>query len=527
MKRYVSVIRDCMLFLICLIAGYYFIVRNIVGPELNHFPGDMGDARFNAYILEHGYRFFTGEVASYWDAPFMVPEPEVISFSDNLFGTLPFYILFREFGYDVLDSFQGWFLVLTFLNFLFSFLFLKWLFKNAYTAGIGAFIFTFSLALQSQLTHAQTFARFIIPVIIWLILLFSNHKKLKYFFFANLAFVYLLYCGIYLGFLFFFPFLVMVSIILFRSKGSFLKEIIKENGMVKVLLSGIIPVLLLAPLILPYIRRAASVPMPSFQSTMKTIPLFKSYLYAHHGNPVWEFLTEVGTSLPAFWDHQLFPGLFVIVGVLSMIFSKSIWLKSEDVEGGYSNSNIRLLLIVFLITFLCFIRINNLSIYSLVRLLPGFGSMRSMTRIVNIEMIFFAIGVAYLFNVLSKKVNALLLFIPFFSFLVLDNYVDRNFTYHQPKDLAQERVNKLVLKMDDIPKGSLISYEPIFEEENPIEFQLDAMLATQQLGLKCINGYSATSPPEYTGYWNNLNEESRVAWLKAIKFQNAQIYVIK
>ena len=527
MSRHLGVIRDCMLFLVCLIAGYYFIVRNIVGPELNHFPGDMGDARFNAYILEHGYRFFTGDVSSYWDAPFMVPEPEVISFSDNLLGTLPFYLLFRTLGFDVLDSFQGWFLVLTFLNFLFSFVFLKWLFKNAYAAGIGAFIFTFSIALQSQLTHAQTFARFIIPVIFWLILLFSNHKKLKYFFFANLAFVYLLYCGIYLGFLFFFPFLVMVSIILFRNKGSFWKEIIKENGLVKVLLSGIIPILLLVPLILPYISRAANVPMPSFQSTVKTIPVFKSYLYAHHGNPLWDFLTEVGTSLPAFWDHQLFPGLFVFVGVLSMIFSKKIWLKKEDEEGSNSIKNIRLLLIVFLITFLCFIRVNDFSIYSLIRLLPGFGSMRSITRIVNIEMIFFAIGVAYLFKVSSKRVNPLILFIPFFSLLVLDNYVDRNFTYHQPKDLAQERVNKLVLKMDDIPNGSLISYEPIFVNENPIELQLDAMLATQQLGLKCINGYSATSPPEFTSYWNNLDETSRVSWLQAMKYQNAQIHVIK
>lgn len=527
MNRKVNVFRDIVLFLICLVAGYYFIVRNIVGPDLNHFPGDMGDARFNVYILEHGYRFFTGDVSSYWEAPFMVPEREVISYSDNLLGTLPFYALFRSIGFNVMDSFQGWFLVLIFLNYLFSFLFIKWLFKNSYAAGVGAFVFTFSLALQSQLTHAQTFARFIIPVIIWLILLFSNHKKLKYFFFANLAFVYLLYCGIYLGFLFFFPFLVMISIILFRNKANFLKEIIKENGGVKVLLSGIIPILLLAPLIIPYIRRAASAPMPSFQSTIHTVPVFRSFLYAHHGNPIWEFLTEVGTSLPAFWDHQLFPGLFVILGVIVMLYSTKILEKNDITESEYLTLNIRLIVIVFITTFLCFIRVKDLSFYSLVRLLPGFGSMRSITRIVNIEMIFFAIGVAYMFNILSKRLNAVFLFIPFFSLLVLDNYVDRDFTYHQPKDLAQERVDKLILKMNHFPKGTLVSYEPIFEEENPIEFQLDAMLATQQLGLKCINAYSATSPPEYTNYWNNLNEKSRVSWLQAMEYQNAQIHVIK
>ena len=65
MYKHLSVSRDCMIFFICLIAGYYFIVRNMVGPELNHFPGDMGDARFNVYILEHGYRFLSGNGTSY------------------------------------------------------------------------------------------------------------------------------------------------------------------------------------------------------------------------------------------------------------------------------------------------------------------------------------------------------------------------------------------------------------------------------------------------------------------------------
>ena len=67
-----------------LCAGLYLVPLSIYGPDFSKVPGDLGDARFNNYILEHDYKYFTGKVDHYWDAPFMYPYKNVIAFSDNL-----------------------------------------------------------------------------------------------------------------------------------------------------------------------------------------------------------------------------------------------------------------------------------------------------------------------------------------------------------------------------------------------------------------------------------------------------------
>src|SRR5262245_54947853 len=48
------------------IAGLAFVV----GPSVIHgrIPGDIGDARLTSYILEHFFRWITGQDASFWGA---------------------------------------------------------------------------------------------------------------------------------------------------------------------------------------------------------------------------------------------------------------------------------------------------------------------------------------------------------------------------------------------------------------------------------------------------------------------------
>jgi hypothetical protein len=96
---------------------------------------------------------------------------------------------------------------------------------------------------------------------------------------------------------------------------------------------------------------------------------------------------------------------------------------------------------------------------------------------------------------------------------MLDNFVVPTKMYRSQKAVARERLDNLIEKMDHLPVGTLISYEPE-NVDNSTFIQLDAMLASQALGLKCINGYSATSPGTFTPYWNNPNSESRKFWLE-------------
>ncbi|MFZ1331186.1 MAG: hypothetical protein WAR83_03310, partial [Flavobacteriales bacterium] len=100
-----------------LVYGLWSFPLATFGPERDRIPGDLGDARFNNYILEHYHAYATDRIADYWDAPFMYPYKNVIAFSDNLLGTAPLYSLFRSIGYNRESAFQFWILALFALNY--------------------------------------------------------------------------------------------------------------------------------------------------------------------------------------------------------------------------------------------------------------------------------------------------------------------------------------------------------------------------------------------------------------------------
>src|SRR5690606_27247005 len=110
----------------------------------------------------------------YWNAPFMYPEPALITFSDNLLGIVPFYSLFRGIGAGREVAFILLFILLSLLNYVSCYHLLKYMFGNCSAAALGAMVFAFSIALQSQVSHAQTFPRFPIPLAFFFALQFLD-----------------------------------------------------------------------------------------------------------------------------------------------------------------------------------------------------------------------------------------------------------------------------------------------------------------------------------------------------------------
>ncbi len=150
-------------FLLGLALGVFFVTLELLGFNLAFLPGDLGDTRFNIYLLEHAHQyFFTGTVPaeSYRDAPFMYSQESAITFSDNLLGSFFIYSLFRLLGSDIYLAFQWWVIVVTVLNYSSAYVFINYLLKNRYAATLGAVIFAFSIALIGQYAHVQTFPRF-------------------------------------------------------------------------------------------------------------------------------------------------------------------------------------------------------------------------------------------------------------------------------------------------------------------------------------------------------------------------------
>lgn len=516
-------------FIFGLTGGIYFVTFNTIGASLVYLPGDLGDTRFNLYLLEHAHLFFTGQLDNYWNASFMYPERNVISYSDNLLGTAPFYSVFRIIGCNRETSFQLWFILLVVLNYSACYFFLNYLFKNKYAAVLGAFVFAFSMSLQSQIGHAQTVPRFAIPLALWAGLIYIRELKPRYFFACVLLLVYQIYCGIYLGFMLSVPIAILLFYSLFNQRSLYKIRIKDKSWIIRMIGAAAINIFFLLALMLPYFERASETGFYSYEVIYQSVPTVKSFFFSCRGSYVWEFLNELAIDYVAFWDHQIFAGFFANLCLL-VFFTVVVAavLKKQDVVFKIDATSF-VLFIVSVLTFILFIRFRSYSFYWFMHLMPGFGSMRALQRIINIELIFYAIAVAFVFKTVLKieKNSSVFLFVIFLALVIADNYVLKDVQHKTQKSIFQERLKALELKLKNIPKNSIISYEPDSVPVKSYLVQLDAMLAAQSLGLRTLNGYSATSPKSYDNYWRKPNEESREIWLKANGIQNKNIVVIR
>jgi hypothetical protein len=171
-------------------------------PEVvrGRMPGDLGDSRFNAYVLEHGYLWLAGRTASFWDAPFFYPFPLTIAFSDNHLGTAVVYDLLRLLGYDRDDAYRGWYLFGFVANFIAASYALRRLGHSYRATALGAFLFAFALPVTAQSLHTQLSYRFGVPLAILALVRFERSRRLEYLLATGFWTVWQFYCTIYIGY---------------------------------------------------------------------------------------------------------------------------------------------------------------------------------------------------------------------------------------------------------------------------------------------------------------------------------------
>lgn len=513
--------------LLGLTLGLLFFCMNVVGFNFDFYPGDLGDGRLNLYFLEHAHKFFTGNLSSFWNAPFMYPQPNVIAYSDNLLGSAPFYSVFRLLGFDLYMSYQLWFMVVTGLNYITAFYLLKYICRSSYAAVLGAYVFAFSIALQSQLTHAQTFPRFAIPIAFLMATKYSETLNPRCIFYTLLAWVYQMYCGIYLGLMLALPLGIFVALTAIKDAKHDRIVSYDARWYRQVGVYSLISLLILLPLLIPYLGRNIAPTISRLREISATIPTIKSHFYSQEGSLAWDFLSKTGQNYPAWWDHQIFAGGIATLSLLVCL----VWLlyglrKAKFSLAGLSTT--KLMLLAGLFTFVLYIRLAGVSAYFIIYFLPGFSAMRSITRIINIELIFFALATALVFTRLvnNKAKYSLPLFLGVLILTVCDNYFHQDKSYRTKVSKAVARTVELERLFAKIPKGAVVSYEPSVMESSPIDYQIDAMLASQKYGLLAVNGYTATCPGDYGEYWNNPNKATRNIWFKGKRIAHDYIYVV-
>lgn len=516
-------------YLIGLCSGLYFITSKVIGLEFTHFPGDMADGRLNLYFLEHAHKFFIGVLDSFWDAPFFFPEKNTIAYSDNLLGSAPIYSFFRLIGLTTFTAYQCWYVSLVVLNYTCAYFFLNTVFKNRYSAVLGAMIFAFSIALFSQIAHAQTFPRFAIPIALLYIFKFNKNLDPKYFFISVLMVVYQIYCGIYLGFMLIIPSAILILLVLKHKLKSHKTLLFSKKWLSKISVGLIVNVLILLPLMLPYLERSHSASLDHYFKLLPNIPTLTSHFFSFNGTLLWDFLSELGGDMHSWWNHRIFAG-----GVATLCFILFVFkvikdeIKNKILVVHYGDKLLFNFLITALITFFIYIRYDDISSYIIVYFIPGFNAIRSLARIINIELIFFAFATSFIFTLFFNKFKKYqsILFLLSLVLILIDNSTIECIRIRTEKKVAENRLAPILSIMESLPINSVVSYEPIVKTDPVAYYLLDGMLAAQACNLNAINGYSATSPKVYHKYWRNLDRKSRNEWLDYKKYLVDTIYAV-
>jgi hypothetical protein len=144
--------------------------------KFDTFPGDRGDARLVAYLMEHWYQFFRG--AEFWRSPGMFyPVPGTLGYADLLFAYGVLHSLLRTLGLGIFEAAEFTIIIYNFLNYLVCFVLLNKVLRFNLAASIaGAIFFAFNGPKLMELGHTQLQPVFFLPLATIAIVLFVQHR---------------------------------------------------------------------------------------------------------------------------------------------------------------------------------------------------------------------------------------------------------------------------------------------------------------------------------------------------------------
>jgi hypothetical protein len=490
---------------ILFILGLWLVILRPLEPHLALVPGDLGDTRFNNYVLEHFFRWVTGLTRDYWNAPFFFPFQQTISFSDNLLGSAPFYVLFRWAGLDRASAFQGWYILGCVLNFAAASYVLWRLKLKPLAVGTGAFFFAFGLPLLAQENHAQLLYRFCVPLVCFLLWRFYQVPRLRTLVSLGAWLVWQFYLTIYMGIFLLLLLAVLMILLPFCvpaqtvwQRLAVLPRRLSESWSQAYLTGRILAVTALAVLglgfmamILPYYRiTRIYVFYRSSAEISPMLPRLQSYLLADHSQ-LWSSTASIFSSLPLRHEHQLFPGLAVLAMVLAGIAGR---FHTENRRLAWLHIGAALVLVALTL------EVHGFSLYRLVWWLPGLNGFRAVTRIILVVMWPLSLFTAWAVDGFVQRYNQQHRWMQAFAYLITGLLVVESIFYTHStyaKADAQARLDDLRQQIPAMVPANPVLIVVRNQQESFWLTEIDAMLLAQELGWPTLNGYSGNFPPGF------------------------------
>lgn len=520
-EEYQKMLSRVLPVLIFLFGIWYFCIR-ILGMGFEFIPGDMGDSRFINFLLEHGYQWSTGNADSFWSAGFMYPFENSVALSDNMIGTMPFYGVWRMFGISHETSYQLWWVIICSLNYWSAYFVMKRWFNRWDLAIIAAWIFAFTIFNLGQINYMQMIIRFMVPIVLYSGVKMVETSRVKYLVIFSFGIVYQFYGVIYNGFfLMYFSLFIIILYAIITKKYLFFIPFFKGQALIFTTGTVIISVLAMLWLMQPYLEMSEQLGLRTYDEVRWNLPVILSFFFPSESAYAWQILNEnCRPDIPFWWIHYTFPGMIPLVGMLGIPFFWIYWklrkIKVSKLTWTFS-------IITFFI-FLGFIRTyDGQSFFALLFKLPGMGSMRVLTRFMNVELFLILVLLTSLAVKIPKKWSVVL-----FVLVVLDNSFAPDLVLRREKTAITERRESMINLIEENRNSNHEAYVVMDSTQADLYItQIDAMIASTYVPIPTVNGYSSGCPVEFGQFFLEMSEAGLSRWYTASGLDSTKVLVIQ
>jgi hypothetical protein len=362
-------------------------------------------------------------------------------------------------------------------------------------ASLGAYLFAFMAPVIEEVTHPALLHLFPIPLAVCGFILWAQSGSIKAFAGLCAALVLQFYGAFYLG-----AFLTVALglfglawLLVYRRMGGDWSD----GAAFKVAVCVAMSVAALWALAEPYMATSQANGLTRFWSEIaEQLPTLADMFRANPGNLLWGWTSDRAGILS--FNNAMHVGILPWAGVAVLLFL--LFQRRTDVR-----LLATVLLVPALLTMLI-VNIGGFSLFKFVQWLPVFQSMRALTRVVLVEhffLILVLLGVAKIALDLVQSAwarHVLLAGLCVLAVLDQHNTLLRHYGY----DLAERTRNIALVKGElqrDASNARAMAYLPApGQSSSECGLAVAAMLASQELGLPVVNGYTSWFPRSYAFY---------------------------
>ena len=459
-------------------------------------PGDLGDARFINYVLEHSYLWLQREPhhTNLWNAPFFHPIPNTIAYSDTLFGVAPIYIGLRILGAEPTTALQLWILIICALNFAAMTRFARRCCGlESLAAAVAAFIFTFGNARLTQLNHLQLLPQFYSIIALYGIVRLLDGSPLTprrervWIAVIGLSLVAQLYSGFYFGWF-------LVVVLTGTGVWALLDRTLRNRagGLIRrqwaaLIMAAILSGALLIPLIQHAQEATDVLQVTTYTEMQGWLPRWQSWLFP--GGPNWLYgwtaTHRPFSALPVSerGEHAVGLGLVTaIAGLAGLVIARK-------------RAGVRLLLLAAVsVVIIATLQIGDIRLWKVVYdRVPGAVGIRTVARIGMLGLFILGIGAGFAIDRLRTGGRSLLAILLVVAIIAEQRTA---ITWWETDQSAQE-IHTLAALIDPTCAAFFASPEGefrAFPRNEWYRYQIDAMWASMQTGIPTVNGYSSRPP---------------------------------